>query len=188
MKTLLTIFIFTLSYQIFGQDVFKKLNIHKDSCTLLEELALSNAVPGAVHRNPLYIVNGVICRLDSLKIDSIKNIEIVKCKQAYKKYGYAGMNGVIEISTKENIEGLSLYTFRKNKPDLEKVIYAVNGYYLADTTIKIYSNAIQEVEYFNEYDLHCTCFKPTIVNIWIIKKEENVKPVALCRGLKIENW
>lgn len=188
MKALLTILFVPIAILSFEQQGIRLPASSFDSCIVLEKLVGNNSVLGTVHKNPLCLTNGVIYKLDSLKVHLIKHLNVFKCSTGYKKYGFAGINGVIEIETKEKIEGLPLYNFRKNKPEMEKVIYAINGYYLADTTIKINRNAIQEIEFYKEYDAHCTCFKPTVVNIWIIKKQENVKLSALCRGLNIDNW
>lgn len=56
------------------------------------------------YQNPLFILNGKIITSDSIykiKPNFIKNVFVLKNKNATDKYGEKGKNGVIEIITKK---------------------------------------------------------------------------------------
>ncbi len=87
-------------------------------------------------KQPLYVIDGKIktesIDLNSIDPDKIKSINVIKGQPALEKYGGAGKNGVVEITTKNNpaIKEIHITEVPENKPLREVVLV---GYGTFDT-------------------------------------------------------
>ena len=121
-----------------------------DTCKIFDNDALLNLVTKTRHRQPLIVANDIIVGVDNL-IDSIlliTSITVLKCPEAFKKFGYIGYNGVINVSTKQKFETETPNKIRRKKVNglKGKIIFAMNGDVIKDTSIRISSASIKEVE------------------------------------------
>jgi N-acetylmuramoyl-L-alanine amidase len=92
--------------------VLKDAPITYISDTATENLTLSGNIKFRnsskdLSKQPLYVIDGKIqtgkIDLNAIDANEIKSIDVIKGNNALKKYGEAATNGVVEISTKNNI-------------------------------------------------------------------------------------
>lgn len=163
-----------------------------DTCRLIDSCASFNLIIKTRHPNPLCVANGIIVRLDFLTIDTtlISSIEILKCPASFNKYGYIGYNGTILIKTKQNIEIVtpSLIKESKFKKLKGNILFAINGDLINDTSIKISTASIKEIELLKagqEKGENKKFNKYSCINIWTLTKEERKPMTAMCRGIGV---
>jgi len=90
-------------------------------------------------KQPLYVIDEKIktesIYLNSIDPSGIKSINVIKGEPALKKYGDAGKNGVVEITTKNNPEKIELPNTKAPETDPLKEVVMV-GYGTFDTVKK----------------------------------------------------
>jgi len=170
---------------LFGQTNWRDKQESTDTCIKIANGIPSNSVSGTKHSNPLYIANDIAIRGEQLDTSLIESINVLKCPEAFYRFNYAGINGAIIIKTKQGFKTVTPVSIRNKKSIKGKVIYALNGYYLTDSTLRISVNAIKEI------DIHKTKgsgeINPgrTILNVWTLTKKERKQMSTLCRGIGI---
>lgn len=129
-----------------------------DSQKLFEELYQNE-------KNPLYVINKIVfesVNINDIIQDEIKEINIIKGKDAFDKYGKKGINGVIIITLKnENslaFEQLKKTYLQENNSninqktlDISGEIISLNGNLLSDVII---SNLNKKESYYCDIDGH----------------------------------
>jgi len=118
----------------------------------------------------------------------LQNISVLKCPEAFYKFNYAGVNGAILIQTKQKFKTVTPISIRESKSVRGQVIYALNGYYLTDSTLEISVKAIKGVDIFITKGSSGINPSPTVINIWTLTKKERQPTTALCRGVGITNF
>ena len=170
---------------LFGQTNWR--NMPTDTCTKIANQISYNSVSGTKHSNPLIIANGIVVREQQLDTTLVQHISVLKCPEAFYKFRYAGVNGAIIVQTKEKFKTVTPISIRNKKEIEGKVIFAINGYYLTDTTLLISSKAIKEIEIFSTKGVDDININQTLINIWTLSKKERQPMPALCRGVRIIN-
>jgi hypothetical protein len=187
MRHILTIlFLFSLT-TLFGQTNWRDNRLPIDTCIQIANQIANNSVNGTKHSNPLYIANGIVIRGQQLDTTLLENISVLKCPDAFYKFNYAGVNGAILIQTKQEFKTVTPISIRDKKGIEGKVIFALNGYYLTDTTLLISNKAIKEIEILSTKSVDNINSNQTLINIWTLTKKERKPMPALCRGVTITN-
>jgi hypothetical protein len=158
-----------------------------DTCIKIANQISYNSVSGAKHCNPLYIANGIVVRGPQLDTTLLQNISILKCPEAFYKFSYAGINGAILIQTKQEFKTVTPVSIRDKKSIEGQVIYALNGYYLTDSTLLISIGAIKGIDIFITKGSRSINPSATVINIWTLTKKERQPMSGLCRGVGITN-
>ncbi|WP_428328918.1 hypothetical protein [Mucilaginibacter sp.] len=132
-------------------------------------------LPDARVDYPLWIINNAIITSSTsnsnskwLDVNKIQNLMVYKDKDTPARIKNLGINGVISITTKQVIV---TKTFAEIKDWLNikgKVQYAVDGFFVDDTSLLIATCAIKEINVIPVTD------KPdeTIINIWTLLPKE----------------
>ncbi|MEN9980794.1 MAG: hypothetical protein RL542_581 [Bacteroidota bacterium] len=162
LKLLVWNFFLLICFQSIGQNsnVIDSLSIIKksDSQKLFEELYQNE-------KNPLYVINNIvfeIVNINDIIQDEIKEINIIKGKDAFDKYGKKGINGVIIITLKnENspaFEQLKKTNLQENNSninqkslDISGEIISLNGNPISDVII---SNLNGKESFYCDIDGH----------------------------------
>jgi len=177
---LLIILLGLLANRLFSQRI--------ESCAELTKKANLERVIGTRHSSPLFLANGIVVRVDEIDSSLLEGVSVLKCPQSIEAFGNLGINGVVLIKTKQVFETTKpQIEIRKSHGTKSRIIYALNGFILTDTTLKISKAAIREVniisnsriDYGNRYRGY------TCVNVWTLTKDERIPMSALCRGVKI---
>ena len=144
------------------------------------------------HPQPLYVANDIIVSADNLSKETslIKNISVLKCPDAFNKFGYLGYNGAIIISTTQSFQTETPNSIRQKDFKALKgdILFALNGDVITDTTIKISTESIKQVELLkaglvkgeNKIFKKYNC-----INIWTLTEAERKPMAGLCRGVRI---
>ncbi|ULQ55836.1 hypothetical protein KJS94_14395 [Flavihumibacter rivuli] len=172
---------------LFGQTNSSYNHFLTDTCIIISNEISSNSVSGTKHSNPLIIANGIIVRGQQLDTTLIQNISILKCPEAFYKFNYAGVNGAILIQTKQEFKTVTPTSIRDKKSIDGQVIYAINGYYLIDSTLQISNKAIKGIDVLIAKSSSGINLSPTVINIWTLTKKERQSMLTLCRGVGITN-
>lgn len=187
MRHILTIlFLFSLT-TLFGQTNWRDNRLPTDTCMKIANEIPFNSVSGTKHSNPLIIANGIVVSGKQLDTTLVQNISILKCPEAFYKFNYAGVNGAILIQTKQEFKTVTPTSIRDKKSIEGQVIYALNGYYLTDSTLQISIKAIKGIDIFITKGSSGINPSPTVINIWTLTKKERQPMSALCRGVGITN-
>lgn len=187
MRHILTISFFFSLTTLFGQSNWRDNRFQSDTCTKIANEIPFNSVSGTKHSNPLIIANGIVVSGKQLDTTLIQNISILKCPEAFYKFNYAGVNGAIIIQTKQEFKTVTPNSIRDKKAIEGQVVYALNGYYLTDTSLQISSKAIKSIDIFITKGASGINQSPTVINIWTLTKKERQPLPALCRGVGIAN-
>jgi len=188
MRHILTIFLLFSLTSLFGQTNWRDNHLPSDTCIKIANQIAYNSVSGTKHSNPLYIANGIVVRGQQLDTTLLQNISVLKCPEAFYKFNYAGVNGAILIQTKQKFKTVTPISIRESKSVRGQVIYALNGYYLTDSTLEISVKAIKGVDIFITKGSSGINPSPTVINIWTLTKKERKPTTALCRGVGITNF
>ena len=172
---------------VFGQTNWRDNNLPADTCSKIANQISFNSISGTKHSNPLYIANDIVVRGQELDTTLLENISVLKCPDAFYRFYYAGINGAIVIKTKQEFKTVTPILIRDKKSIKGEIIYALNGYYLTDSTLKISTKAIKEIEFFITKKSRGMNPSPTVINIWTLTKKEREPMSALCRGVRITN-
>lgn len=187
MRHILTIsFLFCLT-TLFGQTNWRDTRFPTDTCMNIANEIPFNSVSGTKHSNPLIIANGIVVRGKQLDTTLVQNISILKCPEAFYKYNYSGVNGAIVIQTKQEFKTVTPISIRDKNFIKGEVIYALNGFYLKDTSLQISSKAVKSIDIFITKGSSVIRPSPTVMNIWTLTKRERKPISALCRGVGIQN-
>lgn len=187
MRHILTISLLFCFTTLLGQTNWRDNRLPTDTCIKIANEISSNSVSGTKHSNPLIIANGIVVRGQQLDTTLLQNISILKCPEAFYKFNYAGVNGAILIQTKQEFKTVTPISIRDKKSIEGQVIYALNGYYLTDSTLQISIKAIKGIDIFITKGSSGINPSPTVINIWTLTKKERQPMSALCRGVGITN-
>jgi len=178
------ILIFLFSFTIlFGQTNERDNNLPADTCLKISKQVQYNSISGTRHSNPLIIANDIVVRGQELDTTLIESISVLKCPEAFYKYHYAGVNGAIICKIKQKFKTVTPISIAKKKSIKGKVIYALNDFYLTDSTLQISVKAIKLIEIINTKGISGINPNSTVINIWTLTEEER-KPLPVnCRGV-----
>jgi len=190
MKYFLTILLVCSSQFLLGQSLTDKkpgsgkINL-KDTIAILKKQAEAHSLPGTIFCRTLSIANNMIVNLDQIDTDPIKDISVLQGPESFKKYYYLGMNGTIEIQTKQKLNRISLDKIREEKyPQLEgKIIYAIDVFFVKDADLGISTTSLIETELIKIDEaplLNSEYFNSTCICIWTTTKEQRANPESLC--------
>lgn len=183
----------TLLAQTNWRDTTNGIPLHfSDTCFKIKERSYENLVVKSRHSEPLYIANGIVVRADALSknIDLIKNISVLKCPEAFNMFGYIGLNGIIQIATKQSFKVITPNAIRKNnyREIKDRIIYALNGDIITDSLLKISTKSIRKIELLKsgtEKGNNIKYKNLACINIWTLTESERMPMSGLCRGLRI---
>jgi hypothetical protein len=170
---------------LFGQTNWRDNSLTSDTCIKIANEIPANSISGTKHSNPLYIANDVVICGEQLDTTLLVSVDVLKCPKAFYRFNYAGVNGAIIIKTRQEFKTVTVTSIRDEKYIKGNVIYALNGYYLTDTTLKISIDAIREIEINKTKVYKGINPRPTIINIWTLTKKERQPMSGLCRGIGI---
>jgi hypothetical protein len=160
----------------FKKYILQETNLHKDTLVKIRIPISNYSVNATRHNRPLIVANGVIIRFQQLDTTLIKNISALTYNEGFIRFYYAGSNGVISIETKQKFKTVTLFSIRDRKDIEGDVIYAINGYYTTDSTLKISTKAIRQIQIFDQND-NAINASSTVINIWTLKRKER-KPLG----------
>lgn len=161
---------------------------YSDTCYKLQKQADLKKIPGTNHSWPLIMANGIIIRGKEINKNLIDSIYFINGPQSFEKFGNIGSPGVIYLDTRQKFDALQISQIAKESHGIKQnIIYAINGYLFADSTLKLSRKAIKKVEILKDYKLSSTDNNQvvTCISIWTITKKEIKKDnsLKLCRGV-----
>ena len=178
------------------RDTLTSLNRQQiDTCEKIKQISLSNLVVDRRHSIALYLANDDII-ISGNVLDSntnlIKDVQVLRCPEAFIKYGYIGYNGAIIIKTKQQFETITPYEigFIKFGKSKEGIHYALNGDLLSDIRIKISKASIKEIEILKpgkRKGINKSLTKFACINIWTLDEKDRAPIPGQCRGLRISS-
>jgi hypothetical protein len=164
---------------------------NRDTCNKIDSNASLNLVTRTRHPQPLYIANDIIVSAGILrkKTSLIENISVLKCPDAFNKFGYIGYNGAIIISTTQSFETVTPKSIRQNDFSTlnGEIIFALNGDVIKDSTMKISSKSIKQIELLRAGTIkgeNKDMTKYNCINIWTLTEAERKPTARLCRGIR----
>ena len=139
----------------------------------------------------MYFANNTVIGNNEINTKLIDSIGVMKYPEALKKWGNLASIGVILIKTKQTFKTLTISDLAKKyllNTGNFNVIYALNGYFFTDSTLKISEKAIIRVEIIKNLriDNTDTSNRFTCMNIWTATKEDIKRDESipkLCRGV-----
>jgi len=143
-------------------------------------------IAGTEHSSPIFLANGVVVRGQELDTNLVESISIMKCPQSIRDYGILGINGVILIRTKQIFEVTSLQIeVEKSGRTKSKIVYALNGFIITDTLLKISKAAILEINIISKSKINLSDrYKGySCINVWTLNRDERLVISPLCRGI-----
>jgi hypothetical protein len=190
-RVILVIVFFVFSKQAFVQnhvDTSRNLEVrYNDTCYKLQDQIELRRL-GRVHDQPLIIANGVVVAAKELKVELVDSVTILKWPQCVEKYGDAGFLGVILITTKQKFRTVPIIelSYLNESDDLTNISFAINGFLIDNTSLKISTKAIHRIEVIPVKDANKN--ETTCVSIWTITGKEirqyKRRPKA-CRGVGV---
>lgn len=159
----------------------------KDSSAILKKQANAHSLIGTNYCIGLVIADAVVVRNTEVDPERIKEYIIVKQPESFKKYSYLGVNGAVEIKTKQQFLTTTISQVQRQKyARLEgKITYALNGFFVKDTELTLSSESIIETELIKIDTnplLSSEYFNSTCICIWTMTKAERGNPEFLCSG------
>jgi hypothetical protein len=150
---------------LFGQFSQIRNTIRTDSCNGYKVEKGSSRVL----QNPLYLANGIVTNSSEVDIDMVIDTKILQCPESSRKYSYIASGGAVLINTTQPFKTTTPKAIRDTKIISGKVLYAINGWLLLDTTLSISLKAIYEIEVYGPINYRGE--KVSCLNIWTISKE-----------------
>jgi hypothetical protein len=145
-------------------------------------------VIGTRHSSPLFLANGIVVRVDEVDSALLESVSVLRCPQSIETFRNLGINGVVLIKTKQVFETTTpQIEIRKSHGTKSRVIYALNGFILTDTALKISKSSIREIDIVSNSRIdYANLYRGyTCVNVWTLTKDERIPMSVLCRGVKI---
>ena len=129
---------------------------------------------------PLLLYNSIILNteeLSSLNLKEISESKVIKCPESISFFGYVGINGLIFLTGNQKFKFTTLKEIKSKQANgiADNFIYALNGYIITDSTIKISKKSVVEIEVLQsgkEKGLNQKYKNFTCLNVWTLTKEE----------------
>ncbi|MBP0903980.1 SusC/RagA family TonB-linked outer membrane protein [Mariniflexile gromovii] len=147
--------------------------------------------PGDDRSKPLYVVDGIFFEdINILNPADIQQMDILKDASATAIYGSRGANGVVIITTKNGIEGKTVFTYEAtlgvnsvvNEPDYftgDEYVDFVNDVIRSREWVKLFSNGVGTVADYNNINV------ANFINTEIQTSNEEASNVA---NRRYTNW
>lgn len=149
---------------LFSQGAKSRAPLFSDSCNYRNLKAGSSSIG----YNPLYVANGIVVSSAELDSTLITDITVIQCPESSRKFSYIAAGGAIVINTRQTFITTTPKFISDSNMINGKILYAVNGCLLVDSTLKISKEAIIEIEIYtateNKFN-NVEC-----INIWTIPK------------------
>jgi hypothetical protein len=186
MQYLLTIALLFSVIALRGQTIRRSNRLPVDTCTAMAKDLAAHTVDGAGHTRPLYLANGVVVNWQQLDTTLIEDVVVLNCTEAFRSYHYAGVHGVFSIRTLQQFTTETSVTIGKKMPAHDAVIYALNGYYIRDSTLKIAVESIKAVDFHITKGGPGINSTPAVINIWTLTTAER-QPLSAALLLGVVN-
>lgn len=145
-----------------------------------------HVIKGTQHCESILMANGVVIRREENNYNLLTHVDVLQCPDSYKTYGDIGINGVIVESTKQtfNFVNPSNVDFPNSiSYEGQTKVYFLNGFLIANDSLKISRNAIKRVEVLksNNYFNAQNSDSAVLINIWTLTKKEVRKSLRKCK-------
>jgi hypothetical protein len=159
--------------QINWRDTTRRLS---DTCKNLQKGSMEKTLPGTNHSMFLIIANGIVISGDEIKKKRIDSISVIKCPQSFTLFGNIGAFGVLKLKTRQKFDTVritNVVNIEQSHSAQQKVVYAINGYLFADTTLSLSKKAVKRVEILKNFKHKSLNGEEFIcVSIWTMKEKK----------------